>query len=254
MLTPRNAAAAGFFALISTIALPMPAVAAESSSADPAEVSGAFVWPISTGFLNQAVIKGQGRVLTDGGATWNQESLKFSFPVTSATRTGTTWTFALDGSAQVQGYKNAGGYDGWAVDVKYSDLKLKVEGENATLYGDYLLTGAANKTYKPVGAEGNDEPLVTFTLGSGITPPKPVAEHNRATVSDTGMEKSLMHYPKGTLLKDSGVDFNVTFGAAALSPGAIAGIVAGVLAALGGLVYASTLAPVRALLAKWLPR
>ncbi|WP_311523874.1 HtaA domain-containing protein [uncultured Corynebacterium sp.] len=253
MLISRNAAAAGFSALIFATALAIPA-AAESSSAEPAEVGGEFVWPISTGFLNQAVIKGQGRVLTGGGATWNQEALEFSFPVTSATRTGKTWTFALDGSAQVQGYKNAGGYDGWAVDVKYSDLKLKVEGENATLYGDYLLAGVANKTYKPVGAKGDDEPLVTFTLGSEITPPKPVAEHNRTTVSDTGMEKSLRHYPKGTLLKDSEVDLNVTFGATALSPGAIAGIAVGVLAVLGGLAYASTLAPVRAILAKWLPR
>ena len=254
MLISRNAAAAGFSALLLTTALAGPASAADSSSAEPAEVRGTFVWPISSGFLHQAVIKGQGRVLTDGGATWNQESLEFSFPVTSATRTGKTWTFALDGSAQVQGYKNAGGYDGWAVDVKYSDLKLKVEGENATLYGDYLLAGVANKTYKPVGAKGDDEPLVTFTLGSEITPPKPVAEHNRTTVSDTGMEKSLRHYPKGTLLKDSEVDLNVTFGATALSPGAIAGIAVGVLAVLGGLAYASTLAPVRAILAKWLPR
>ena len=253
MLISRNAAAAGFSALIFATALAIPA-AAESSSAEPAEVGGEFVWPISTGFLNQAVIKGQGRVLTGGGATWNQEALEFSFPVTSATRTGKTWTFALDGSAQVQGYKNAGGYDGWAVDVKYSDLKLKVEGKNATLYGDYLLAGVANKTYKPVGAKGDDEPLVTFTLGSEITPPKPVAEHNRTTVSDTGMEKSLRHYPKGTLLKDSEVDLNVTFGATALSPGAIAGIAVGVLTVVGGLAYASTLTPVRALLAQWLPR
>ena len=68
------------------------------------------------------------------------------------------------------------------------------------------------------------------------------------------MEKSLRHYPKGTLLKDSEVDLNVTFGATALSPGAIAGIAVGVLAVLGGLAYASTLTPVRALLAQWLPR
>ena len=56
------------------------------------------------------------------------------------------------------------------------------------------------------------------------------------------------------MLKDSEVDLNVTFGATALSPGAIAGIAVGVLAVLGSLAYASTLTPVRALLAQWLPR
>lgn len=224
-----------------------------ATAANTAKVAdGLFVWPISKGFLNQAVNVGKGQVTTSGGARWNAETLKVSFPVTSTTRSGNTRTFALDGSAQIQGYKNAGGFDGWAVDVTYSDLKIEVQGTDATLIGDYRLTGVANKTFDPVGAEGDNEPLVTFTLNDAVAPPKPIAEENRTTFSDTGLEKSLMHYPKGTELKDSGADLRVEFdkdtalAPSSLSPGAVAGILLGVVAVLGTLGWVATQPSVRA--------
>lgn len=250
--TGRAVAITAALALISITA---PAVAAQSSTASDSThaVEGSFVWPISKGFINQAVIKGQGQALTEGGAIYNSETLKFTFPVSSATHANGTWTFALDGAAQVQGYKNAGGYNGWAVDVKYWDLKVKVRGREATLYGDYKLSGVANKTYEDVSAEGDDQPLVTFALDKEIAPPKEIKEVNREITSDIGTEKSLNHYPKGTVLKDSGVDLNVQF-EQKLSPSAIAGIAFAVLAVVGGIAFAWTLPEVQSLLAQFLPR
>ena len=239
-----------------------PAKASTASTASTIE-SGSFAWPISKPFLKQAVIRGKGQATAEEGASWDSENLEFTFPITAATHTDGTWTFDLDGSAHVQGYKNVGGVEGWAVDVKYWDLKLKVDGKNATLFGDYKLSGVANHTYNPVSEEGNDEPLVTFTLENEIKAPAAVKELDRETTSDTGLAKSLAHYPKGTVLKESGVDLNVLFKEQAtpkssqghLSPGAIAGIVIGVLAVLGGAAFATqptVRAAVQDMLAKFL--
>ncbi|MCI6206114.1 MAG: HtaA domain-containing protein [Corynebacterium glucuronolyticum] len=251
------------------LALTTPAVAYAETTPPPAPTTsavdsstttltgGTFAWPIKTSFISY--VRGplaKGEITTTEGATFADN--QFVFPVdpkaTAVDQNG-NGTIGLLGTIHIVAHKNFQGPGKHGLDLTYSNLTLVTAGRTVTLKGDYTVGGTVGgKQGSEVDNSGHNVPLITFTLAQPINPGTDVNLIDADSYVAQGLVDSLKHYEVGQKLDASPVDLILDYdnghqpgdptpndlgSSAAFSvemgnnPGAFAGIIIGVLAALG---------------------
>ncbi|EPD68571.1 hypothetical protein HMPREF1219_01755 [Corynebacterium pyruviciproducens ATCC BAA-1742] len=233
-----------------------------TASHSNALLGGTFAWPIKSSFISY--VRGplaKGSFSFTDGASFSEEQNQFLFPVDpGATHLDATGngSVALRGSVHIIGHKNFGGPGKHGLDLTYSNLKITVDDTKATLVGDYVVSGVVGgKEENKIDKTGTQEPLITFSLPSAIAPGHDSNFQDATSYAATGMVKSLQHYEVGEELANSAVDLVLDYDdgkdPAATTPneltssaqfsvemgqdsGKFAGVVIGILAALGFII------------------
>ncbi|WP_426717775.1 HtaA domain-containing protein [Corynebacterium auriscanis] len=193
---------------LSGVIVPTEAIAKPANPPTSMLEGGTFAWPIKTSFLSH--IQGpiaRGTVATHGGAEYKGN--QFLFPVNVGKTTidaQGNGIIGLDGGAHLVAYKGLGPNGGPAVDLKYSDLKLLVNGNRVSLLGDYSLSGRTANDPKPLGRLGDDEVLATFAMDAPIRPGTDFSALDRPTTAGIGLQNSLLRYKEGEAFRDADVD------------------------------------------------
>ena len=123
-------------------AVALGAVTAPVASADeapatvPAVESGQLNWPIKESFIHHVDTNplAKGIINTTDGA--EKVGKDFTFPVDAAHTTVDAegnGTIGTQGSVQIQGYPGFGPNGSYGVDLTFSDIKVEVAGQNATI-------------------------------------------------------------------------------------------------------------------------
>jgi len=187
--------------------------------------SGQLNWPIKESFIHHVDTSplAKGVVNTTGGA--EKVGKDFTFPVDAAHTTVDAegnGTIGTQGSVQIQGYPGFGPNGSYGVDLTFSDIKVEVEGHNATITADYKLTGASGPLKnEPVEMSGDDAAISTFTLTEPLVPEtgKTHATTDAPTsLTQTGSDIFLGKYPVGQPLDDANTDLTVAFDGASENP------------------------------------
>lgn len=200
-------------------AVTAPVASADEAPADvPAVESGQLNWPIKESFIHHVDTNplAKGIINTTEGA--EKVGKDFTFPVDAAHTTldaEGNGTIGTQGSVQIQGYPGLGPNGSYGVDLTFSDIKVEVEGQNATITADYKLTGASGPLKnKPVELSGDDAAISTFTLTESLVPEtgKSYATTDAPTsLTQTGSDIFLGKYPVGQPLDDANSDLTVAF-------------------------------------------
>lgn len=200
-------------------AVTAPVASADEAPADvPAVESGQLNWPIKESFIHHVDTNplAKGIINTTEGA--EKVGKDFTFPVDAAHTTldaEGNGTIGTQGSVQIQGYPGFGPNGSYGVDLTFSDIKVEVEGQNATITADYKLTGASGPLKnKPVELSGDDAAISTFTLTESLVPEtgKSYATTDAPTsLTQTGSDIFLGKYPVGQPLDDANSDLTVAF-------------------------------------------
>lgn len=192
----------------SGMVVPLAHSAEPSNGNTPILENGTFAWPIKASFLNH--VQGplaRGTATASGGARFKGN--QFVFPVNS-TNTSLdaqgNGTIRLDGAAHLVAYRGLGPNGGPALDVKYSDLQLRVAGTRVSLLGDYALSGRTANDPTQLDKHGDDEVLATFTVDAPIRPGTDFTAMDRPTAAGIGLQHSLLRYKEGEAFKDADVD------------------------------------------------
>ncbi|MCX2163518.1 HtaA domain-containing protein [Corynebacterium auriscanis] len=192
----------------SGMVVPLAHSAEPSTETTPALETGAFAWPIKASFLNH--VQGpfaRGTVTASGGAEFKGN--QFVFPVNS-TKTSLdaqgNGVIRLDGAAHLVAYRGLGPNGGPALDIKYSDLQLRVAGTRVSLIGDYALSGKTANEPTQLNNHGDDEILATFTVDAPIRPGTDFSAMDRPTAAGIGLQHSLLRYKEGEAFTDADVD------------------------------------------------
>ena len=200
-------------------AVTAPVASADEAPADvPAVESGQLNWPIKESFIHHVDTNplAKGIINTTEGA--EKVGKDFTFPVDAAYTTldaEGNGTIGTQGSVQIQGYPGFGPNGSYGVDLTFSDIKVEVAGQNATITADYKLTGASGPLKnKPVELSGDDAAISTFTLTESLVPEtgKSYATTDAPTsLTQTGSDIFLGKYPVGQPLDDANSDLTVAF-------------------------------------------
>ena len=200
-------------------AVTAPVASADEAPADvPAVESGQLNWPIKESFIHHVDTNplAKGIINTTDGA--EKVGKDFTFPVDAAHTTldaEGNGTIGTQGSVQIQGYPGFGPNGSYGVDLTFSDIKVEVAGQNATITADYKLTGASGPLKnKPVELSGDDAAISTFTLTESLVPEtgKSYATTDAPTsLTQTGSDIFLGKYPVGQPLDDANSDLTVAF-------------------------------------------
>ena len=200
-------------------AVTAPVASADEAPADvPAVESGQLNWPIKESFIHHVDTNplAKGIINTTEGA--EKVGKDFTFPVDAAHTTldaEGNGTIGTQGSVQIQGYPGFGPNGSYGLDLTFSDIKVEVAGENATITADYKLTGASGPLKnKPVELSGDDAAISTFTLTESLVPEtgKSYATTDAPTsLTQTGSDIFLGKYPVGQPLDDANSDLTVAF-------------------------------------------
>ncbi len=200
-------------------AVTAPVASADEAPADvPAVESGQLNWPIKESFIHHVDTNplAKGIINTTDGA--EKVGKDFTFPVDAAYTTldaEGNGTIGTQGSVQIQGYPGFGPNGSYGVDLTFSDIKVEVAGQNATITADYKLTGASGPLKnKPVELSGDDAAISTFTLTESLVPEtgKSYATTDAPTsLTQTGSDIFLGKYPVGQPLDDANSDLTVAF-------------------------------------------
>lgn len=200
-------------------AVSAPVASADVAPADvPAVESGQLNWPIKESFIHHVETNplAKGIINTTEGA--EKVGKDFTFPVDAAHTTldaEGNGTIDTQGSVQIQGYPGLGPNGSYGVDLTFSDIKVEVAGQNATITADYKLTGASGPLKnKPVELSGDDAAISTFTLTESLVPEtgKTYATTDAPTsLTQTGSDIFLGKYPVGQPLDDANSDLTVAF-------------------------------------------
>ena len=200
-------------------AVTAPVASADEAPADaPAVESGQLNWPIKESFIHHVDTNplAKGIINTTDGA--EKVGKDFTFPVDAAYTTldaEGNGTIGTQGSVQIQGYPGFGPNGSYGVDLTFSDIKVEVAGQNATITADYKLTGASGPLKnKPVKLSGDDAAISTFTLTEPLVPEtgKSYATTDAPTsLTQTGSDIFLGKYPVGQPLDDANSDLTVAF-------------------------------------------
>ena len=200
-------------------AVTAPVASADEAPADvPAVESGQLNWPIKESFIHHVDTNplAKGIINTTEGA--EKVGKDFTFPVDAAHTTldaEGNGTIGTQGSVQIQGYPGFGPNGSYGLDLTFSDIKVEVAGENATITADYKLTGASGPLKnKPVELSGDDAAISTFTLTEPLVPEtgKSYATTDAPTsLTQTGSDIFLGKYPVGQPLDDANSDLTVAF-------------------------------------------
>ena len=200
-------------------AVTAPVASADEAPADvPAVESGQLNWPIKESFIHHVDTNplAKGIINTTDGA--EKVGKDFTFPVDAAYTTldaEGNGTIGTQGSVQIQGYPGFGPNGSYGVDLTFSDIKVEVAGQNATITADYKLTGASGPLKNtPVELSGDDAAISTFTLTESLVPEtgKSYATTDAPTsLTQTGSDIFLGKYPVGQPLDDANSDLTVAF-------------------------------------------
>ena len=204
---------------------PPVASAEETPATVPAVESGQLNWPIKESFIHHVDTSplAKGVINTTDGA--EKIGKDFTFPVDAAHTTldaEGNGTIGTQGTVQIQGYPGLGPNGPYGVDLTFSDIKVEVAGQNATITADYKLTGASGPLKnKPVELSGDDAAISTFTLTESLVPEtgKTYATTDAPTsLTQTGSDIFLGKYPVGQPLDDANSDLTVAFDGASENP------------------------------------
>ncbi|WP_284783679.1 HtaA domain-containing protein [Corynebacterium rhinophilum] len=194
------------------------ASADEAPATVPAVESGQLNWPIKESFIHHVDTSplAKGVINTTDGA--EKIGKDFTFPVDAAHTTldaEGNGTIGTQGTVHIQGYPGFGPNGSYGVDLTFSDIKVEVAGQNATITADYKLTGASGPLKnKPVELSGDDAAISTFTLTESLVPEtgKTYATTDAPTsLTQTGSDIFLGKYPVGQPLDDANSDLTVAF-------------------------------------------
>lgn len=234
----KRIAAGGLALALATSGLAAPQAVAQGV---PALVEGNLNWPIKDSFINYLNMPfAKGAITATEGA--KQVGNSFDLPLDaedSRIDANGNGTLEFDGKLQFQAHPTD---DAWGMDVTFDDVKVKVNGENATITADFLTKGALpGQEAKDV--EGDDAVLATFTLEEAIAPAvgASYSASDLPSVLGEGAETALKSYKAGS--EGGNVDLDLKFGEVPAassgsdnggsSTGGIIAIIVGILAALG---------------------
>lgn len=217
--------AAGAVAL-GTFTVPM-ATAAEAPADGFTEIaaveSGQLNWPIKESFIHHLGTPFAKGVITPAeGAEKVGKDFTFHVDVAETTLDADgNGTIGTKGSVHLQGYPGLGPNGSYGMDLKFSDIKVEVKGQDATITADYKLTGASGPFKdQPVDQSGDDAAISTFKLSEPLVPEtgKSYATTDAPTsFTQTGSDIFLGKYPVGQPLDDADTDFTVAFEGASAS-------------------------------------
>ena len=167
--------AAGAVAL-GSFTVPM-ATAAEAPADGSTEIaaveSGQLNWPIKESFIHHLGTPFAKGVITPAEGA-EKVGKDFTFPVDVAETTldaDGNGTIGTKGSVHLQGYPGLGPNGSYGMDLMFSDIKVEVKGQDATITADYKLTGASGPFKdQPVDQSGDDAAISTFKLSEPLTP------------------------------------------------------------------------------------
>ena len=267
-------------------------LAPAASAAAPEIQSGAATWNIKESFLRyvQTPFVAGAITTTDGAEKVEKDGklIDFRLPVNTkdtALNDKGEGTIDLDGAISIVGHKGA-------MDIKMSDFKIVINGNTGQLQADYTRKGSMPGS-EPTTSTGDDKPIVTFEVKEAPKPvagSKKELVFTPTKMTEFGVDIFGASYEVGKPIEDSKVAVNLEFKTApkpapeapkpapetskpspetskpspeapkpenpkddVLSPGAIAGIVIGILVIVGGLAFAATLPEVQAILTQFLP-
>lgn len=189
----------------------------------PAVESGQLNWPIKESFIRHLETPfAQGVITPAEGA--NKVGADFTFPVDAAHTTldaAGNGTIGTKGSVHLQGHPGFGPNGSYGVDLMFSDIKVEVKGQDATITADYKLTGSSGALKnQAVNKSGDDAAIATFKLVEPLTPEtgKSIATTDApTTLTTTGADIFQNKYPAGQPLDDANADLTVAFTGAAES-------------------------------------
>lgn len=201
---------------LGTVTAPVASAAAAPSDV-PAVESGQLNWPIKESFIRHLETPfAQGIITPAEGA--NKVGADFTFPVDAAHTTldaAGNGTIGTKGSVHLQGYPGLGPNGSYGVDLMFSDIKVEVKGQDATITADYKLTGSSGALKnQAVDKSGDDAEIATFTLAEPLAPEagKSYATTDAPTsLTQTGADIFLGKYPAGQPLDDANTDLTVAF-------------------------------------------
>lgn len=201
---------------LGTVTAPVASAAAAPSDV-PAVESGQLNWPIKESFIRHLETPfAQGIITPAEGA--NKVGADFTFPVDAVHTTldaAGNGTIGTKGSVHLQGYPGLGPNGSYGVDLMFSDIKVEVKGQDATITADYKLTGSSGALKnQAVDKSADDAEIATFKLSEPLAPAtgKSYATTDApTTLTKTGADIFQNKYPAGQPLDDANTDLTVAF-------------------------------------------
>lgn len=163
-------------------------------------IEGAVEWNFKDSFMSYITGSfAHGTVTASEGASWEQGQ-PFSFPInqdTSQIVDHDTANLDLDGTANFNAH-------GGVLNITVNDLELRIDGDTAELYGDYVSNPfSMGEAKDPV--EGDDQLIVTVKFDGPVDFTAPLSLTGATTLVESGVPV-LSNYAAGEAFSDLQLD------------------------------------------------